>query len=421
MSDLPFRFVHASDLHLETLPHGLAEIPDHLRELFVESAYWAAERVFETVLAEEAEFLLLCGDIVHPQHTGPRGPIFLAEQFRRLAERNVAVYWAGGRVDPPEAWPSAVDLPENVHVFPRGRVDEFVHQRDGMPLARLMGASLDRQRTARLGDFDPDPSGLFSIAVIHGTADAAALKARAIHYWALGGRHNRSTLFSSSQVAHYCGSPQGRRPREHGVHGCTLVQVDSQQRGRTSLRPTDVVRWIDARVVVDETTDRDDLEAELRQRVQALAETAASIDLLISWTVLPANLAAGKGPLLSQLRRGGLAGELLDMLRSEYGSGPPVAWSVSLDVELSDALPSQWYEQETICGDFLRAVRQLQVNEDEPFDLQSYVAEKHLAGTLASAVTPADQAAREGVLREAAVLGVDLLSGDPPSPEESRS
>ena len=81
MSSRPFRFVHASDFHLERLPSGLAEVPDHLRELFIESAYVAAEKVFETVLSEEAEFLVLSGDILDSRQTGPRGPLFLVEQF----------------------------------------------------------------------------------------------------------------------------------------------------------------------------------------------------------------------------------------------------------------------------------------------------------------------------------------------------
>ncbi len=127
MSNQPFRFVHASDFHLELPPQGVAEVPDHLRELFLESAYWAAERVFETVLAEEAEFLILAGDVLDPQKTGPRGPIFLIDQFERLAEREIAVYWASGRVDPADAWPPALKLPGNVHLFPRGSLEEFVH------------------------------------------------------------------------------------------------------------------------------------------------------------------------------------------------------------------------------------------------------------------------------------------------------
>ena len=45
------------------------------------------------------------------------------------------------------------------------------------------------------------------------------------------------------------------------------------------------------------------------------------------------------------------------------------------------------------------------------------MAETHLAGTLAAAVAIADKPARERVLREAALLGVDLLSGEEPERE----
>ena len=339
----------------------------------------------------------------------------MLEQFGRLAERGTDVYWAGGRIDPPEAWPSAMTLPENVHVFPRGRVEEFIHRRDGMPLVRLLGTSRDKRRTIRAGDFDPDPAGLFSIAVVHGSAEPSALQDRGIDYWALGGRHDRSTPLSSAELAHYPGTPQGRRPEERGVHGCTLVQVDAGRQARTSLAPTDAMRWLGERVVIDEATGRDGLEALLRQRMHTLMETTPKMDLLISWTV------AGSGPLLAQLRRGQLAAELLDWLRSEFGFGPPTAWSVSLQVELSAFFPPEWYEQETIRGDFLRAVRQFHVNSAEPLGLEPYVAEEHLAGTLGPAVAVTNKAARERVLCEAALLGVDLLTGEPLDHQEDQS
>jgi hypothetical protein len=188
------------------------------------------------------------------------------------------------------------------------------------------------------------------------------------------------------------------------------VQVDQQGQPRTSLVPTDVMRWLSQRVVVDEATTGDDLRTLLRERMQTLVETTPALDLLVSWTV------AGSGPLMGQLRRGTLGAELLGWLRREYGFGPPAAWSLSLDVELSASLPPEWYEQETIRGDFLRVIRQLQIGGDEPLDLDSYLAEEHLAGSLGPAVAVADQATRQRVLREAAWLGVDLLSG-----EESQS
>ncbi len=405
MSSRPFRFVHASDFHLERLPSGLAEVPDHLRELFIESAYVAAEKVFETVLCEEAEFLVLSGDILDARQTGPRGPLFLVEQFNRLAEREISVYWAGGRVDPAAVWPSALALPENVNVFPKGHVDEFIHQRDGTPLARLLGAEHDRNRPIRPTDFEPDPAGLFTIAVVHGKCDPKALKPRGIHYWALGGRHQRGTPLTGNEVAHYPGSPQGRCPEQSGVHGCTLVQVDGRQ-ARTSPVPTDTMRWLDARISIDEQTTQEDLENMLRERMASAIDSAPQTDLLISWTVL------GEGPLQGQLRRGRLAGELIEWLRAEYGFGPPAAWSISLRTEPTTSLPQELYEQETILGDFMRTIRELQINPDDPVELESYVAEKHLAGTLGSAMAVPDAARRDRVLREAALLGVDLLSGE---------
>jgi DNA repair exonuclease SbcCD nuclease subunit len=408
MSHRPFRFVHASDFHLETPLEGVAEVPDHLREPLIDAAYTAAGRVFDAVLAEEAEFLVLSGDILHPPHTGPRGPLFLSEQFARLAQRQIPIYWATGGVDPPEVWPGVIPLGEQVHLSARGRVTEFVHRRDGVPLARVLLAGRDGNRALRAGDFELSTidAGLYCLAAAHGTVETAALALSGIDYWALGGRHDRSTLCSSPPMVHYAGSPQGRRPEEAGPHGCTLVQVDENGQSRTHLAPTDAIRWLSQRVVIDEATGRDGLESLLRQRLHTLLEDTPKLDLMVSWTV------AGSGPLVAQLRRGKLAGELLAALRSEHGFASPAAWSVSLEVEPLAGLPSEWFEQETIRGDLLRAIRQLEMNHAEPLELEGYLAEAHLAGALAAAAAMPERAVRQAVLREAAWLGVDLLSGE---------
>jgi len=416
MSNRPFRFLHASDFHLEQAPQGMAEVPEHLKEPLIESAYTAAQRVFETALAEDVELVVLSGDILQPEQTGPRGPLFLAEQFARLAERGIAVYWAGGSVDPPEAWPSAVPLPDNVHVFPRGRIEEVIHRHDGTPVARLLGTSRPGEPPIRNGEFAGDLDGLFSVAAVYGAADAATLRSQGTDYWALGGRHDRATLLSGPQLAHYPGSPQGRRPEESGIHGCTLVYVDEQNQARTSLIPADAMRWLAERIAVDAATSREDLTTRLRERVHTLLEAAPKLDLLVTWMVV------GSGPLMSELRRGNLTAELLAWLRDEYGRQRPAAWSLSLEMEHAAALPPEWYEQETIRGDFLRAIRQLELEPGEPLGLETYLAEKHLAGSFTSAVQPGDAAVRtsassaerQRVLREAALLGVDLLSGEEP-------
>jgi len=407
MANRALRFIHASDIHLEGVSRGFAEVPDHLREVCLEAGYRAAMRVFDAVLAEEADLLVLAGDILHVEQAGPRGPLFLTEQFARLAARGIAVYWAGGSVDPPESWPAALPLPDNVHVFGRGRVSEYVHTREGVPLARLIGISHDSQRALNLDGFDPDPAGLLTIGVAHAPEGLPNGEPRGIHYWALGGLHNRTNPSGAPHLVHYPGSPQARGPEESGAHGCTLVQVDGQGQVRTSTISTDVLRWHQERVTINESTSQSDLEAQLSQRMQTLIDLAPSVDLLVAWTI------AGSGPLAVQLRRAGLAAELLDGLRRRFGQRSPAAWSVSLAADPPAALPRSWYEQETIRADYLRAVRQLQMNPSEPLGLEAYLADVHEPALLRAMVAGCtSDAARQRVLQDAAALGVDLLGGE---------
>ena len=405
MSNWPFRFVHASDFHLEMPPFGVSEVPEHLGDLFLESVYRAAERVFETALAEDVDFLILSGDILHCQHTGPRGPLFLLEQFRRLAERKIAVYWVGGRVDPPDAWPPSIRLPDNVHVFAQDEPHERIHRRGDTPIARVIGASrVDRGRI-RPSRFDPEGPGLFAVAIAHGIAELEAFRASRVDYWALGGGHGRSTLSDALPLVHYPGSPQGRQPEESGPHGCTLVNVDRQRAIQTTLVPTDVVRWQTERIVVDDRTTRAELDTLLRERMRSLIDVSPGVEQLVSWTV------AGVGPVISELRRGAMAAELLEQLRKEHGFGNPVVWSASLSVEPAATLPQAWYEQETIRGDFLRHIAQCQENPSEPLGIEAFLPRAEASSPLAAAMLVADAPTRLGVLREAAMLGVDLLSG----------
>ncbi len=271
-----------------------------------------------------------------------------------------------------------------------------------------MGLSCDALRPWRPDDFAPDTAGLYTVAVAHGEADPAALQARGMNYWALGGRHDRSTPLGGPSFVHYCGTTQGRCPEEPGVHGCTLVQVDEQSQTRTSLIPTDSVRWIGERLVVEQATTLEELEARLRERLQALLDAMPAATLLVSWTV------AGRGPLLDRLRRGNAAGELVARLRGDYGYRTPAGWSVALEVETAETLPPEWYEQETIRGDFLRAVRQFQMNPGEPLGLEKYLCAADQAGELAAAAAFSDETARDRVLRGAATLGAELLTGEEP-------
>ena len=318
MSIPPFKFIQTGDFHLDRPPAGIADLPEHLKSTLVDAAYRAAARIFEVALSERVDFLLLAGDLLHPASAGPRGWFFLSEQFERLRQQGILVYWATGRDDASLEWPALFPLPKNVERFDRDGITRFVHERNGVPIAEICGLGYAPRDMVHAADFRPENEGLFTIALAHGEIDAdVAAKCDDIDYWALGGDHQRRNLFTTPVTAHYAGSPQGRSPHESGPHGCTLVHVNDLGQTESSFIPTDVVRFQTELVAGIDTASREVLDRVLAERAAALAGVGP--ELLITWIVV------GRGAVVRQLRRGAIEAELLNRLRSEWGRRQPCA------------------------------------------------------------------------------------------------
>jgi DNA repair protein SbcD/Mre11 len=400
----PLRLVHASDLHLEQPLYGLPDVPDQLRELLVEAPYQAAEQVFETALAENADAVLLAGDVLNVDRAGPPAIVLLLDQFARLGDRGIAVYWAGGSVDFPDWWPRSVALPENVHVFPIGRVETLDLVRAGDTIARVQGISCPEDGPVDARGFHRDVHGLFTIGVAHGTHDSPGHEGDRVHYMALGGRHRQQTADHAPGIAHYCGTPQGRGPTETGPHGCTVVSVDEHGKAKTRFVATDAVRWIEQSLEVTASTRSEQLHERMVERLEKLRAQHAGIDLFVRWTI------RGTGPLVNRLRPGSLADELLVDLRRQFGERSPVAWSASIDCDSPLSVPAEWFDQETCLGDFLREVREFELHDDLPLDLSQFVPDDVRNDPLAAVARIETAEERSALLCRAAKLGVDLLT-----------
>lgn len=399
----PLRLVHASDLHLELPLYGLADVPDHLRELLIEAPFHAAEQVFETALAEDVDAVLLAGDVLNVDRAGPPAIVLLLDQFARLGERRIPIYWAGGTVDGPDSWPRSITLPENVHVFPVGRVETLDLVRSGDTIARVQGTSCRDSGMVDVSGFHRDVHGLFTIGVAHGTNDSPGFEGDRVHYMALGGRHQQQTVDEQPGIAHYCGTPQGRGPDETGPHGCTVVTADETNRAKTKFIATDTVRWIDQALEVTASTKSEQLHDRMVERMEKLQAQHPGIDLFVRWNI------RGAGPLVNRLRPGNLADELLVDMRRKFGERSPVAWSVSIACDSPLSVPAEWYDQETCLGDFLRVVRDFELQES-PFDLRPFLPENvrdEFLEAIAHVETDEDRAA---LLCRASKLGVDLLT-----------
>ena len=404
MSERPFRFLQASDLELHRCLDGLDEIPAHLRETFADAPLDAARQVFDTALVEDVDFVVLAGGVLDPELAGPRAMSFLLEQFERLRDRGIAVYWAGGPIDAPVRWPADVRLPDSVHRFPADRTQTWIHKRNDEPVARLVGRSREDEGPVDTALFRVTDDGPFTLAVSWGELDARSAAVARIDAWALGGRRRRATPREESPRVHYSGAPQAFSSRQTGAHGCSLVHVDNHRRVRVRGFACDAVRRVNETVRLGKDTPREKLEQLFLDRLRGIAGDAAGRQLLVTWRV------EARGRLGSELRRGKLGRELLAWLREQ--GRPQKVWSVKLDFGQPPAPPEEWLEEDTILGDFLRAVRQ---HEDDPameFELDRFLSQRNHEHELLKAAKLGDPKTRKAVLREVASLGADLLRGE---------
>jgi exonuclease SbcD len=251
----PFRFMHAADLHLDTPFRGLARIADWLRPVLSDAGLRAWDRLVTATVEEEAQFLILAGDVFDALPT-VRARLRLADGVRHLAAHGIEVFWAHGNHDHYGLAPLRMAWPENLRRFPPGDPASYDVVRNGQRLCQVAGISFPTRAVhenyaARLVR---DPDAPFAIAVLHANvgghpghdnyapASLADLTASGFDYWALGHIHQQGVLTENPWVV-YPGNLQGRHARETGRKGAMRADVDAAGHARVTFRPLNVVRW----------------------------------------------------------------------------------------------------------------------------------------------------------------------------------
>jgi DNA repair protein SbcD/Mre11 len=396
-----FRFLHAGGFALHQPLGGLAEIPESLRELFIEAPYQAAQRVFDIAIEERVDFLVLTGDLVDLSRASPRAIAFLLENFERLDSHGIATYWGAGKLDPVQDWPPPARLPKGVQVFSATEPEELSHFRGDRPVANIVGRSWHGTSFVHVGEFKSDLDGLPTIVVAYGQADAENLADQVVDYWALGGQPQRQTLGTASRVVHYCGSPQGRSPVETGAHGATLVHVAGDRTIRTQFFPTDALRWHTERMPLKNDLTLDAIQRTLGDRVRALKSEADGRPLIMTWKL------RGGDHLGGPAKRRELAAEWLAWLRKEFATQKPPVWTTNVEL-YQPLLPDEWVKEDSMLGDFLRNLREIDALTPGEIDLSQVIPEHHRVPELAALAEWTDDQ-HQDVLHEAALTGSHLL------------
>ncbi len=400
----PIKFIHASDFHLDRPICGLPDIPKHLLETLASAPYESAQRVFDFALTERVDFVLLSGDLFDHEQGTARAPAFLLNNFQRLAAQGIHVYWCAGETDHPDRWPSSIRLPDTVVTFSTGIVEEVEHLRHDKPVATIMGAGFDPKR--RSGEhFGADHrEATVNIALTYGDFEPANLSADRIHYWAMGGKHKPTRLDRADSHVAWPGTTQGRMPKQSGPRGFNYVRVDANKKFKIQSVQCDRVRWLPQKIAIDENVNKQELKEVLSERaLKVIADTTDQI-VLSRWFL------ATDGEFNPRIRKDDWAGELLEWLRDEFGRGNKGLWSTRVEIETPKALPIQWYEEDTILGEYLRAVGRYQSDESLKVNLHDYMPHS-VKGDTMSSVGHLTRERREPTLRRAAMIGVDYLAG----------
>lgn len=236
-----FRFVHAADLHLDTPFEGLQRSDGVLGKRLVEASLDALDALVAMAIREQAEFVLLAGDLYDGAERGLRAQLRLHGATQRLATAGIRTFIVHGNHDPiDEGWSAIGAWPAEVTIFPSERVDtNELTTSDGSRVTVTGTSYARRHETENLSARYPGRTGTeFRIAVLHanvGSDEHAPyspccvedLRAAGYDYWALGHIHRRATLLDRPRIA-YPGNLQGRsfKPSEQGPKGALLVTVD---------------------------------------------------------------------------------------------------------------------------------------------------------------------------------------------------
>lgn len=326
---VPFTFVHAADLHLDSPFRGLSKAPQAVRERLRESTFASLRRVADAAVREGADFIVLAGDLYDAADRSLRAQLRLQRLLTELTEREgIGVFAVHGNHDPLNGRQAGLDWPPGVRVFGTDAVEcAEARRRDGTLAAHVYGISYGASAVTdnlalRYAKREGAP---FHLALLHANVDGdpghdnyapcrlSDLTAAGFDYWALGHVHDRRTLHAYPHVV-YPGNIQGRSMRETGPKGAYVVNVSATGEVKMSFRDTADVLWREIAVSIAGATREQELKDRLLAAAEAVRGEAGGRPVVLRLRL------EGRGEMHDALLRDALADEWLDELREWIGS-----------------------------------------------------------------------------------------------------
>ncbi|MFG0297168.1 MAG: exonuclease SbcCD subunit D [Maioricimonas sp. JB045] len=351
-----FQFLHAADLVLDAPVFGVADLPAAARDVLLDARYLAARRVFDVALESDVDFVVLAGNVLDTGY-GVRAAYFLAEQFDRLEQARIPVYWVERTVTGAVEWPRFVPWPQNVFRADANFGQVWEVSRAGRSLARVVACRDDAAHRSEPADMTFDGRKTFEIRVVPGSHLNAAPRALA-DYWALGGQQGPLSVPGTGGRARFCGQPQGMHPTEVGPRGCQVVTVDQDGRMYHQFVETNAVRWYSETISLDAGSDRLSLRTAVESRYRRIASETSARLAMVHWNM------SGHGELMQTLHGEAASGELLATLRSLAPQRSTV-WTMSADVVADHAHTGSLKTDDPLLAAVMEELEQLELDDPQ--------------------------------------------------------
>jgi exonuclease SbcD len=327
-----FRFIHCSDLHIDSPFKGFSAINPDWAERLRQAPLQSFLNIVDLAVRERVDAVIIAGDVFDGEDKSLQAQFKFRQGLQTLSDNNIPSFIAHGNHDPLNSWSTTINWPEGVTVFPGTGVQSVPVVKDGRTLAHIYGTSFpERDVFDNLTlQFERNQESGFAVAVLHANvgghpdhdpyAPCAVddLVARGMDYWALGHIHQREVLRKGHPAIVYCGNSQGRFFKESGPRGCCLVTLNEGALPDVRFVATDTLRFVENSVDLSSCDSLDAVVEEIVRQCQTLLGQAEGRSLVVRLTL------TGRTEIHTLLRKGGTLENLRDeALRSfsERGSG----------------------------------------------------------------------------------------------------
>lgn len=372
----PLRFVHAADLHLDSPFRGIGkDTPREIADALHDATFRAYERIIDLCLAEEAQALLVAGDVYDAADRSLVAQLRFVKGLERLDDAGIHAFICHGNHDPLDGWTARLNLPERAHQF-GATVDSRTFGPDGR--ATVYGVSYPRAevRENLSVNFRRCPEDRFAIGLLHANVGEVGDHANyapctveglcqtGIDYWALGHVHTRAVLREKSPAIVYPGNTQGRHANEQDGRGVYLVTVDDSNIPLLEWSTVSAVHWRSRNISIAAMETEGDLLDALEDLAHQLVAEETGDGVVVRLQLI------GSGPLHNSLVRGGVGNELRDQINQRMERQVPFFWCERVVVRTAPPFDrEERMASDDFLADVLRMVEDLRSDPDALADL----------------------------------------------------